>query len=88
MHEGEIGGIYNIGTGAEMCNVDMTRMILDLLGKPESLIQPVKDRPGHDRRYSLDVNKLRALGWEPAQRVVVAADQERRALPGVLQAAV
>jgi dTDP-glucose 4,6-dehydratase len=49
-----------------MCNIDMTRIILDELGKPESLIQPVVDRPGHDRRYSLDMGKLRALGWEPA----------------------
>jgi len=66
LHKGEIGSIYNIGTGAEMRNVDMTRLILALLGEPESLIQPVYDRPGHDRRYALDVNKIRALGWEPA----------------------
>ncbi len=66
LHRGEIGGIYNVGTGAEMRNVDMTGLILDLLGKPHGLIQPVRDRPGHDRRYSLDVSKLRALGWEPA----------------------
>ena len=46
-----------------MCQV---LMILKMLGKPESLIQPVADRPGHDRRYALDVTKLRALGWEPA----------------------
>ncbi|MBN1977920.1 MAG: dTDP-glucose 4,6-dehydratase [Anaerolineae bacterium] len=66
LHKGEIGGVYNIGTGAEMRNVDMAHLLLDLLGKPESLIQPVRDRAGHDRRYSLDVSKLRALGWEPA----------------------
>jgi dTDP-glucose 4,6-dehydratase len=65
LHKGEVGGIYNVGTGTEMRNVDMTHLILDLLGKPHSLIQPVRDRPGHDRRYSLDVSKLRALGWEP-----------------------
>jgi dTDP-glucose 4,6-dehydratase len=66
LHEGKIGSIYNVGTGTEMRNVDMTRIVLDELGKPESLIQPVRDRPGHDRRYSLDVSKIRALGWEPA----------------------
>jgi len=65
LHKGEIGGVYNIGTGTEMLNVDMTHLILDLLGKPESLIQPVRDRPGHDRRYALDVTKICGLGWEP-----------------------
>ncbi len=66
LHKGEIGGIYNVGTGAEMHNIDMTRLILKLLDKPENLIQPVRDRPGHDRRYALDVSRIRALGWEPA----------------------
>jgi len=66
LHRGEIGSIYNVGTGTEMCNVDMTRLILKLLGKPESLIQPVRDRPGHDRRYALNVLKVCGLGWEPA----------------------
>jgi len=63
LHQGGLGQTYNIGTGTEMCNIDMTRVILDELGKPESLIQPVRDRAGHDRRYSLDVSKLKALGW-------------------------
>jgi dTDP-glucose 4,6-dehydratase len=65
LHEGEIGGVYNVGTGTEMANVEMTRLILKLLDKPESLIQPVRDRAGHDRRYSLDVSRIRALGWAP-----------------------
>ena len=65
LHAGEIGSIYNVGTGTEMRNIDMTRLMLELLGKPESLIQPVRDRPGHDRRYALDVTKIRGLGWEP-----------------------
>jgi dTDP-glucose 4,6-dehydratase len=47
-------------------NVTLTRRILALLGKPESLITPVADRPGHDRRYALDSGKIRALGWTPA----------------------
>ncbi len=66
LHRGKIGESYNIGTGHETDNVDMAHLILKLLNKPESLIQHVKDRPGHDRRYSLEVTKLRALGWEPA----------------------
>jgi dTDP-glucose 4,6-dehydratase len=63
LHHGKIGEIYNVGTGEETENIVMARMILQLLGKPESLIQSVPDRPGHDRRYALDVSKLRALGW-------------------------
>jgi dTDP-glucose 4,6-dehydratase len=66
LQKGEIGGIYNVGTGTEMRNIDMVRLLLRLMNKPESLIQPVRDRPGHDRRYALDVSRIRALGWEPA----------------------
>lgn len=66
LHKGTIGEVYNVGTGHETHNIDMARAILRILGKPESLIQYVADRPGHDRRYSLDVTKLRNLGWEPA----------------------
>jgi len=65
LQKGRIGDVYNIGTGTEMRNIDMTHLILELLGKPESLIQPVRDRPGHDRRYALDVTKICGLGWEP-----------------------
>jgi dTDP-glucose 4,6-dehydratase len=78
LHKGKIGGIYNIGTGAEMRNIDMTRLILDLLDKPESLIQPVQDRAGHDRRYSLDVSKMRALGWEPDHTCEEAVEETVR----------
>jgi dTDP-glucose 4,6-dehydratase len=52
-----------VGTGSEMTNIEMTKIILKTLGKSDSLIQHVEDRPGHDRRYALDVSKLRALGW-------------------------
>jgi dTDP-glucose 4,6-dehydratase len=62
---GESGEVYNIGGGNEVPNVDLTRRILDLLGRPASLIRPVPDRPGHDRRYALDTSKLRGLGWRP-----------------------
>ena len=61
--KGEIGEIYNLGTGASTRNIDMARAILRLLDKPESLLQWVTDRPGHDRRYALDVSKVEALGW-------------------------
>jgi dTDP-glucose 4,6-dehydratase len=66
LRRGLEGEIYNIGGAAEVQNVALTRRILGLLGKPESLITPVADRPGHDRRYALDSGKIRALGWTPA----------------------
>ena len=65
LHKGIPGEIYNLGTGVETRNIDMAHKLLDLLGKPYTLIQHVQDRPGHDRRYSLDCSKVRALGWEP-----------------------
>ncbi len=63
LHKGTAGEAYNVGTGVETRNIDMAHKILDLLGKPYSLIEYVKDRAGHDRRYALDTSKLRALGW-------------------------
>jgi len=62
---GVSGEVYNVGGGNQVRNVDLTRRILELSGKPESLIRPVADRQGHDRRYSLDTSKLEALGWRP-----------------------
>jgi dTDP-glucose 4,6-dehydratase len=62
---GTSGDVYNVGGGNHVRNVDLTRLILDLTGKPHSLIRPVTDRPGHDRRYSLDTSKLRDMGWQP-----------------------
>jgi dTDP-glucose 4,6-dehydratase len=66
LRKGQPGETYNVGGGNEVRNVDLTRQILALLDKPESLIRRVTDRPGHDRRYSLDCGKLRAMGWTPA----------------------
>ena len=63
LHQGALGEVYNLGSGRETRNIDMANMILDLLGKPKSLIQHITDRPGHDRRYSLNVDKIRGLGW-------------------------
>lgn len=65
LHKGKAGEVYNIGTGWEKSNVDIVKFILKELGKGETEIEYVKDRPGHDRRYSLDSSKLRELGWEP-----------------------
>jgi len=62
---GVSGEVYNIGGGNEVKNVDLTHRILELVGKPASLIKPVADRPGHDRRYSVDTSKLKSLGWRP-----------------------
>jgi len=64
---GVSGEVYNIGGGNQVKNVDLTHRILALVGKPESLIKPVADRPGHDRRYSLSTAKLEGLGWKPLE---------------------
>jgi len=67
LHHGKAGEIYNIGGNSERTNIEITRTILQELGKPETLIQYVKDRPGHDRRYAIDCAKICAeLGWRPA----------------------
>ncbi|GMV23498.1 MAG: dTDP-glucose 4,6-dehydratase [Acidimicrobiia bacterium] len=65
------GEVYNIGGGNEVRNLDLTHQLLGLMQKPTSMIRPVEDRLGHDRRYALDTTKLRALGWTPQ----VAFDQ-------------
>jgi dTDP-glucose 4,6-dehydratase len=65
IENGSNGEVYNIGGGNEVTNIDLTHRILDGLGKPRSLIRPVTDRPGHDRRYCLDTTKLRSVGWSP-----------------------
>ena len=65
LHKGEIGRIYNIGGGNERENIFITKTILKLLSKSESLIKPVQDRPGHDRRYSIETKRVEQLGWKP-----------------------
>jgi dTDP-glucose 4,6-dehydratase len=66
MHQGKPGQAYNIGGRNEWKNIDIVRKILDILGKPESLITFVKDRPGHDFRYAIDATKLKKeLNWLP-----------------------
>jgi dTDP-glucose 4,6-dehydratase len=60
------GEVYNIGASREMTNIEIVKLILSKLGKSEELIQYVKDRPGHDRRYAIDSSKIREqLGWVP-----------------------
>ena len=61
---GKIGEIYNIGAGDERTNIEIANLILKELNKPKSLIKFVKDRPGHDFRYSLNTDKIRSLGWK------------------------
>ena len=65
LQKGELGEIYNVGTGEEMENMEMVEVLLDTLGLSHDLIRHVADRPGHDRRYSLHLDKIKALGWTP-----------------------
>jgi dTDP-glucose 4,6-dehydratase len=66
LHAGKIGEVYNIGGNNEKKNIDIVKLILENLGKDESLIEYVKDRPGHDRRYAIDSSKIQnELGWKP-----------------------
>lgn len=58
-------GLFNISADSEKMNIDVARTILNILGKPESLLSFVKDRPGHDWRYALDSSSMRKLGWKP-----------------------
>ena len=67
LEKGRIGEVYNIGGNNEKANIQIVKLILQVLDKPESLIQHVQDRPGHDRRYAIDNTKITTeLGWAPA----------------------
>jgi len=66
------GEAYNVGTGTSIPNLAMAGRVLEVLGKPASLLRHVEDRPGHDRRYALDASKLEALGWAPRYRPLEA----------------
>jgi dTDP-glucose 4,6-dehydratase len=67
LERGEPGEVYNVGGGTELTNLELTQAILGLLDKQTSLVRRVDDRPGHDRRYSVDSSKVRALGWAPVR---------------------
>ncbi len=67
LHKGRIGEVYNIGGHNEKTNMEITRLILDAMGKDESSIKYVEDRLGHDRRYAIANDKIQSeLGWEPS----------------------
>ncbi|TME03424.1 MAG: dTDP-glucose 4,6-dehydratase [Chloroflexi bacterium] len=65
LHDAPVGGVYNVGTGEETRGLQVAEAVLDIMGKPRSLIEFVADRPGHDYRYALDISRITALGWEP-----------------------
>jgi dTDP-glucose 4,6-dehydratase len=67
LRRGDVGGIYNIGAGNELPNRELTQRLLALLGLGEEWIEPVADRLGHDRRYSITTDRIEALGWKPAR---------------------
>ncbi len=68
LRKGKVGETYNIGGGNEKTNIEITKAILGELGKDESFIEYVKDRPGHDFRYALDTRKIKKLGWKPKHK--------------------
>jgi len=72
---GESGQVYNVGAGNYAENLHVAEGILDILGKPRSLIRFVEDRAGHDRRYSVDSSRLRALGWAPKSGFAAALER-------------
>ncbi|ODS36697.1 dTDP-glucose 4,6-dehydratase [Candidatus Altiarchaeales archaeon WOR_SM1_SCG] len=65
IEKGKTGEIYNISSGCEKTNMELTKKILELMDKSEDFIEYVKDRQGHDRRYSLNCEKIKKLGWKP-----------------------
>jgi dTDP-glucose 4,6-dehydratase len=65
LRQGEPGSVYNIGAGNEIPNRTLTQQVLALLGVDDAMIEPVEDRLGHDRRYSIDSTRIRGLGWTP-----------------------
>lgn len=74
LQKGVLGEVYNLGTGIETPNITMAKLVLKLLDKSDDLIQSVTDRPGHDRRYALDVSKIKALGWQNEYDFVAAIE--------------
>ncbi len=80
LRQGAVGEIYNIGAGNEITNRELTYKLLALTGRDESFIEPVADRLGHDRRYSINTDKIAALGWRARPRP--RRTRSRRRWPG------
>jgi len=78
LHEGEPGEVYNIGADNHRYNIDVAENILRITGKPRSLIRFVEDRPGHDRRYHVNFDKIRGLGWAPRHDFAAAIEETVR----------
>lgn len=78
LNKGAAGEVYNIAGGYEMMNIEMVHAILKAMGKDASMVEYVKDRLGHDRRYSLDDSKLRAMGWKPGHTFASALEKTVR----------
>lgn len=75
LRRGQVGEIYNIGSGNELTNRELTERLLALVGAGEGMIDYVKDRLGHDRRYCVNNSKARALGWSPSRKLEDALDE-------------
>jgi dTDP-glucose 4,6-dehydratase len=69
LRSGEPGETYNVGTGNELTNLDLTTRLLELAGAGQEMIRYVEDRPGHDKRYAVDCSKVQSLGWKPTWRL-------------------
>jgi len=78
LHEAPAGGVYNIGTGVETSGRQVAEAVLDIMGKPRGMIEYVADRPGHDYRYALDVDRITQLGWEPRVNLAEGLDRTVR----------
>ena len=82
LHKGEPGNVYNVGGENERANIEIVKLILNILGKPESLIRYVKDRPGHDRRYAIDSTKIKESSQLRDKNELPEREWKRR-LPGM-----
>ena len=72
LQKGKPGEAYNIGGGHEITNLELTHTLLKEIGRDESFIRHVADRPGHDKRYALDISKISELGWKPRHKFPAA----------------
>jgi len=75
LHEAPIGSVHNVGTGVETSGLQVAEAVLEIMGKPKSLIEFVADRPGHDYRYAVDITRVTELGWEPKVNLAEGLDR-------------